>query len=42
MSDCDDLFEQARNTADYLPPTDKVADPYYLQKLRRLEQSWLE
>jgi len=42
MSDLNDLFAQARNTEAYLPPTEKVADPHYLQKLNRLERNWME
>jgi hypothetical protein len=42
MADYSDLFALARSTDAFIPPTDALADPFYVQKLNRLQRSWIE
>ena len=42
MADYSDLFTLARSTDAFIPPTDALADPFYVQKLNRLQRSWVE
>lgn len=42
MADYSDLFTLARSTDAFIPPTDALADPFYVQKLNRLQRSWIE
>lgn len=42
MADYSDLFTLARSTEAFIPSTDALADPFYVQKLNRLQRSWIE
>ncbi|KAM0719003.1 hypothetical protein Q7P37_004908 [Cladosporium fusiforme] len=42
MSDNSDLFALARSTEAFNPPTESLADPFYVQKLNRLQRVWIE
>lgn len=42
MVDHSDLFTLARNTDAFNPSTEALADPFYVQKLNRLQGIWIE
>lgn len=42
MSDNSDLYALARSTEAFNPSTESLADPFYVQKLNRLQRAWIE
>jgi hypothetical protein len=42
MTDHSDLFTLAHSTEAFNPPTEALADPFYVQKLNRLQRTWIE